>query len=123
MVSRPVMILGGLPAWADVSYGKDADTPNGPGECRSEVEELYWRKRDGSKGSPLPDHLFDRALSYGNDYQGCDIIEQVNNQLSYEAWERRAMRDAVELYQRGDLDIGARYAGELLFVHRSPWGF
>ena len=29
-VTRPATILGGLPVIATVSFGKDADTPNGP---------------------------------------------------------------------------------------------
>lgn len=112
MVTRPVCILGGLPAWATINYSYDSYT----GESDSEVEELFWQKRDGSRGSALPQHIFDKALSYGNDYQGCDIIEQVDATLGYEQWEREEMLHAAQVYQRGWLP-------ERYLIHHSPWGF
>ena len=77
-------ILGGLPVIAVVESGKDADTPNGPGEYWSEVISLHWVKRDGSKGKELPEKVRDRAEAY--DYGFCDLIEQVHEQLTYERY-------------------------------------
>lgn len=77
------VILGGLPVVAQVSFGKDADTPNGPGDYWAEVEAIYWCKRDGSRGAPIPQHLRDRAEKY--DPYFCRLIEQVSDQLVHEA--------------------------------------
>lgn len=84
---RPVSILGGLAVIARVSFGKDADTPNGPGEYWGEVCALYWIKRDGSKGHPLSLKVFDRAMAYA--YSGVDIIDQVGEAIAYEDHEER----------------------------------
>lgn len=77
----PGTILGGLPVWAEIDAGKDADTPNGPGDYWAEVRQIYWRKRNGSKGKPIPQHLFDKAAKY--DYKFCDLIEQVQDHWLY----------------------------------------
>lgn len=99
--TRLVTILGGLPAFATVSWGKDADTPNGAGEYWSEVEDLQWVRKDGTPGKSLPEHLFNKALNYGNDYQGCDIIEQVEGAMNHERSQQEEMVHAAASYQRG----------------------
>lgn len=81
MPEAPVCILGGLPVIAEVSFSYDSYSM----EHDASVEDLFWMKRDGTKGKSIPQHLFDKALEYGNDYQGCNIIEQVNDHLVYEA--------------------------------------
>lgn len=86
MIEGPGTILGGLPVVAVVEYGKDPDTPNGPGEFWAEVTSIHWRKRDGSKGKELPQHLYDRAEAY--DYAFCDLIEQVFDHVNHERWLR-----------------------------------
>ena len=81
-------ILGGLPVYAYIDCGKDADTPNGPGEYWSEVRSLHWLKKDGTPGKELPEHIVERAEKY--DYRFCTLIENISEQLAYEEWERRA---------------------------------
>lgn len=83
-IERPATILGGLPVIAVICSGKDGDTPEGPGEYWSEVDALYWRKRNGTKGKPLPQHIIDRAEKY--DYAFCNLIEGVFEEESYERW-------------------------------------
>lgn len=91
-VFAPVSILGGLPVFAEVSFGKDSDTPNGPGDYWAEVDDIYWMKRDGSKGKPLPEHLFDKAMAD----DGADIIESVSDYLSHERWLREKAEEEAE---------------------------
>lgn len=86
-MERIATILGGLPVIADVSFGKDADTPNGPGEYWSAVDALYWLKRDGSRGAPVPQHIFDRAERYDPGF--CELTERVSEELAYEASQQR----------------------------------
>lgn len=88
----PGTILGGLPVIAIVHSGKDADTPNGPGEYWSEVLAIHWSKRDGSKGKELPEHIVARAEKY--DYAFCDLIEAVHEHLAYEKWAQENPRDS-----------------------------
>lgn len=83
----PGTILGGLPVIAVVSSGKDSDTPDGPGEYWSEVDSIHWRKRDGTKGKALPEHLRDKAKAYDSGF--CDLIDQVHTHLSQEEWLRK----------------------------------
>ena len=83
-MERPSTILGGLPVIVDIHFGKDADTPNGAGEYWSEVEAIYWRRKDGTKGKPIPQHLFDKAEVY--DPYFCTIAERVSDELAYESW-------------------------------------
>lgn len=84
MAEAPATILGGLPVIAEVSFGKDSDTPSGPGDYWAEVENIYWMKRDGSKGREIPKHLWDRAEKYDR-YFG-SLTEQVSDHLAHEAW-------------------------------------
>lgn len=81
----PGTILGGLPVIAIVTGGKDADTPNGPGEYWTEVVSIHWMRRDGSKGKEIPAHIRDRAEAY--DYGFCDLTEQVFSSLMHEDGE------------------------------------
>lgn len=76
MAEAPVTILGGLPVIAQVSFSRDYWT----GECDADVDDLFWMKRDGSKGKSIPQHLFDKATA---DYKNADIIEQVVDHLAY----------------------------------------
>lgn len=80
----PGTILGGLPVIAVIDFGKDEDTPIGPGEYWSEVRSLHWRKRDGTKGAEIPDHIVERAEKY--DYAFCDLCEQVFDHLAHQDW-------------------------------------
>lgn len=80
MVLVHATILGGLPVVADVAFGKDADTPNGPGEYWSDVETLYWRKRDGTRGKEVSEAIYDRCHKY-DDYWQADVTEQANDWL------------------------------------------
>lgn len=75
-------ILGGLPVFVEINAGKDADTPNGPGEYYAEVDGIYWLKRDGTKGKEISEKIWDRAIKY--DYGFCDLIEQIFDQISRE---------------------------------------
>lgn len=104
--TRLVTVLGGLSAFATVSWGKDADTPNGAGEYWSEVEDLQWVRRDGKPGASFSEQLFEKAMSYGNDYEGCNIIEQVEGTLGYEQAQQEEMAHAAASYQRGWLAEG-----------------
>jgi hypothetical protein len=73
----PAQILGGLPIIAEVSFGRDYF-----GEYWEEVDHLYWRKRDGTAGKEIPQHIRDKAEAC--DYGLCNVIEQVNDYLAYE---------------------------------------
>lgn len=86
-------MLGGLPVWADVQFGKDPDTPNGPGEFWAEVLCLRWVRRDGSPGRELPPAVVDRAEAY--DYGFCDLTQAVSEELAFEAHERGMMEWAA----------------------------
>jgi hypothetical protein len=76
-IRAPATILGGLPIIAEVSFGQDYW-----GEHWAEVDHLYWRKRDGTAGKEIPQHLYDKAEAY--DYGHSSVIEQVNDYLAYE---------------------------------------
>ena len=95
MVTRPATILGGLPVVATIAFGKDADTPNGPGEYWAEVEEICWRKRDGTAGKPVPEHIYDRAEKYDPYFSA--LIETIESELAYEAYEESLRTDKPEV--------------------------
>ena len=86
MTYYPATILGGLPVMADIAFGKDADTPNGPGDYYAEVEDIAWRKRDGTPGKSISQAMYDRAEKY-DPYFG-NLICQVSDNLAMEQWER-----------------------------------
>lgn len=69
MTEALVTIFGGLPVIASVTFSYDSYTM----ESDAEVEELFWQKKNGKKGKPLPQHLFDRAI----DKEESGIITQV----------------------------------------------
>lgn len=84
MPGGPSSILGGLPVWAEVSFTRgDGWTTDDD----AEVDALYWLKRDGTKGSPLPEHMYDR-LEAKDPYWQCDVIEKVTDHLAYERYIR-----------------------------------
>lgn len=84
-------ILGGLPIIAKVAFGKDADGPWGYGEYWSEVEAIYWVKRNGTKGKEIPQHIFDRAEKY--DPYFCSLTEHLSECAAHEAAEAKDRRD------------------------------
>jgi hypothetical protein len=84
-------ILGGLPVIADVYWGHSP----WDGEGFAEIVEIYWRKRDGSKGKPIPTHLRDRAEKY--DRYFCGLIEQLQDHCIHEAGNDEPNDEMVEL--------------------------
>lgn len=92
MPSGPGSILGGLPVIADVwfSRGDGWMTDDDAG-----VDCIYWMKRDGSKGKPIPQHLRDRAEAY--DPYFCNLIDQVTDYLIHE--DEDEPPEPVELFE------------------------
>lgn len=80
MTGHSTTILGGLPVWAECSWWQDYY-----GECDGEVSGLFWLKRDGTKGTPLSQKIMDR-LEKTNPYWQADVLENVSEQLAYEAY-------------------------------------
>jgi hypothetical protein len=79
-------ICGGLPVIAHVTFTRgDGWTTDDD----AEVDEIYWMKKDGTKGKPIPEHLRERAEK--QDYLLCNLIEQVSDYLAYEQYERELM--------------------------------
>lgn len=60
MPKAPSTILGGLPVFADVSFGYDEYI----GESWSEVNAIYWRRRNGKPGKEISQALYDKAQAY-----------------------------------------------------------
>ncbi len=83
-------ILGGLPVIADVDWGTDYW-----GEGYAEIEAIYWMKRDGSKGKPIPQSVFDRAEKYDNYFSS--LIEQLSENAAYEAAHADGEPEMVQL--------------------------
>jgi hypothetical protein len=71
LVRGETTILGGLPVIMDVDCGYD----HWAGEGYSEVNAIYWRKRDGTAGKEIPESVYDRANKY--DWAFCDAIERL----------------------------------------------
>ena len=67
-------IKGGLPVWVRIRYGKDVDTPNGPGEYWAAVESISFLKRDGAPGTEISQRLWDEGEAY--DPYWCALIEE-----------------------------------------------
>jgi hypothetical protein len=90
MPEGPGTILGCLPVTAAVwfSRGDGYTTDDDAG-----VDQIFWRKRDGSKGKEIPQHVRDRAEAY--DYAFCDLIEQVSEHLVHEDWLREHPEEAT----------------------------
>jgi len=80
-VIRPATIIGGLPVIVEIAFGVD-DSPVTGREYWSEVEAIFWRKRDGSKGKEIPQHVWDKAEKYDSGF--CNLIEQVTEDLAHE---------------------------------------
>lgn len=81
MPEGPATVLGGLPVWAEVwfSRGDGWTTDDDAG-----VDQLYWLKRDGTKGKPLSQKIMDRIEK--EDYWECDVIDKVSDYLAHEQW-------------------------------------
>lgn len=95
MYEGPGTILGGLPVICVAEAGKDPDTPNGPGEYWEEVLSIHWRKRDGTKGAEVSQHIRDRAEKC--DYAFCYLLEQVADHICHERWlQEQSDAQAVE---------------------------
>lgn len=52
-------IFGKMPVIVDIGYGYE-DSPCFGREYYEEVEGIWWRKKDGTKGKHVPEHLMDR---------------------------------------------------------------
>lgn len=89
MVEHIATILGGLAIIADVAFGKDSDTPNGPGDYWASVEHIYWLKKNGTKGKEIPQAVRDKAEKY--DPYFATLTENVSEMLAYEDWERKRL--------------------------------
>lgn len=74
-------ILGGLPIIADVDWGTDYW-----GEGYAEIEAIYWMKKDGTKGKPIPQKVFDRAELYDSYFSS--LIEQLSDAAAHESDEQ-----------------------------------
>ncbi len=82
MPEGPCTILGGLPVIAEVWFtrGDGWTTDDDAG-----VDALYWIKRDGTKGKPVPQSIYDR-LEKKDPYWEGDVTLAVSEHLSYEAF-------------------------------------
>ena len=87
MAEAPVIILGGRPVIAEVSSGVD-DNPISGREYWAEVDALYWQKRDGSKGKPVSQVIYDKLEKYDPCWES-SIIEQVGEWLAYEQYREK----------------------------------
>lgn len=94
MPAGPSVLKGCLPVWIIVAAGRDADTPNGPGEYWEEVEEIRWLKRDGTPGAPISERLWDEAEKA--DPYFCNMLEIFWDTLRHEAAEARRREDGCE---------------------------
>jgi len=83
-------ILGGLPVIAEVSWGTDYW-----GEGYAEIEQIYWMKRDGTKGKPISRKVFDRAEIYDSYF--CSLVEQLSEQAAHEADGEAKPPDLLDL--------------------------
>lgn len=91
-------ILGGLPVIADVDWGTSWD-----GEGYAEISQIYWLKRNGTKGKPIPKKLFDRAELYDSYFSS--LIEQLSELCAYEQYEREREESGLpEMVQLFDAD-------------------
>lgn len=68
MPQGPSVLFGCLPVWIVVSAGG-----NTYDDYWEEVEEVYWLKRNGTKGSPVKQSILDRAEA--QDFGFCNVLE------------------------------------------------
>lgn len=93
MPQAPVTILGGLPVIAECSFGVD-DSPICGRDYWSEVDALYWQKRDGTAGKEVSQTIYDKLDKYDT-YWEASVIEQVSDYLAYEQYrEKEELADA-----------------------------
>ena len=93
MPEGPATVLGGLPVIAEVWFSG----PDYFGEYDAGVDNLYWQKRDGSRGKPLSDKVMER-INKRDPYWESDVIEAVSDHLLYEqeqqAWTSNPTKSA-----------------------------
>lgn len=65
-ITAPVTILGCLPVIATVNWHEDS----------ADVWNIFWRKKDGTAGKEISQHMMDKAEKY--DFLLCDLCEQVS---------------------------------------------
>jgi len=89
MVYVPCTILGGLPVIANVWYtrGDGYITDDDAG-----VDEVFWRKRDGSRGKEVSKAVYDRLEKYDKWWQAA-VTEQANDWLGCNCPHRYANGD------------------------------
>lgn len=88
-------LFGCLPVIVVIASGKDQDTPNGPGEYWSELEECYWRKADNSRGKAVSEAVLERAEK--QDYGFYCLIQEVI-ETNYQAY-CEARYGALEIWR------------------------
>ncbi len=76
-----VRVLGGLRAYAEVSWHRTFE-----GETEAEVQ-LFWLKRNNSKGAPFSSRMLDR-LEARDPYWQINVEEQITDII---AWEQHIM--------------------------------
>jgi hypothetical protein len=88
MPEGPATVLGGLPVIAEVWWtrGDGWTTDDDAG-----VDEVFWRKRDGSKGAPFSEKMMDK-LDAKDPYWESNVIEQVSDHLAYQQYLRELPR-------------------------------
>lgn len=106
--TRIVSILGGLPVYAEIDWSR------GDGYTVDDdawVDALYWVKRDGSQGNPVPESMYEK-LEKHDPYWECEVTENVFEQLSFERYEaeRQKIKDEKERVE----------AEAHLHVHHTP---
>lgn len=74
MIECPATILGGLPIIVQMSFSRgDGWTTDDD----FEVVGIFWIKRDGTRGKPVSQKIWDRAEK--EDFLFCGLYEQVND--------------------------------------------
>lgn len=99
----PATILGGLPVWAEVSFGRGDGWTT---DDWAEVEGLYWLTRKGKKGAPLSQKILDRLDKIP--YWQADVTEQVSEAAAAEYWEAQEYKAE----QRRDEQLLSNWKGE-----------
>lgn len=82
VLEGPASILGGLPVWAECSVHVSPAGPWGPAEYDMELDDLFWQKKDGSKGGRIPDHIWESA-SQKDPYWQAYVTEAVSDYVAY----------------------------------------